>query len=194
MNGFRKARDVAIGFALAVVAAATVPGAAWAHGGLSMDKDMCKLRIGPYYMHFTGYQVRSGSPNNEFCEDIPATGNTIIVMDAIDQELRGLPLKVQIVNDAGDGKDGSTVIELPAKVYPSGTVPLEFDFQKPGRFVGLVTAGDKQQFVSRFPFSVAVPKPQYGFYSMIAVVVLLSSAMLWFSARRRAKAAQAQLA
>jgi len=46
-----------------------------AHGGLSLADDMCKLTIGPYTMHFTGYQPDS-SQEKEFCEDIPATGRT----------------------------------------------------------------------------------------------------------------------
>ena len=30
-----------------------------AHGGLSLADDMCKLTVGPYMMHFTGYQPNS---------------------------------------------------------------------------------------------------------------------------------------
>ena len=30
-----------------------------AHGGLSLADDICKLTIGPYTMHFTGYQPES---------------------------------------------------------------------------------------------------------------------------------------
>ena len=43
------------------------------HGALSGDEDTCVLSVGPYRMHFSGYQP-SGSGSDEFCEDIPATG------------------------------------------------------------------------------------------------------------------------
>lgn len=164
-----------------------------AHGGLSMDKDMCKLRLGPYYMHFTGYQVRAGMPNTEFCEDIPATGRTIIVMDALDHPLRGMPIKVQIVTDSDDAAspqgDGHTVVELPAKIYPSGTVSLEHAFERPGRFVGLVTAGENGEFVSRFPFSVGITQRPYGFYGLLLLIVLAGLGLYGYSSRRRAKMA-----
>ena len=48
---------------------------AQAHGGLALAEDMCRLTIGPYNMHFTGYQP-DNTRNKEFCEDIPATGRT----------------------------------------------------------------------------------------------------------------------
>ena len=49
-----------------------------AHGGLSLADDICKLTIGPYTMHFTGYQPES-TQEKEFCEDIPAVGRTVVV-------------------------------------------------------------------------------------------------------------------
>ena len=51
-----------------------------AHGGLSLAEDMCKLTIGPYTMHFTGYQPES-SQAEESCEDIPVTGRTDVERD-----------------------------------------------------------------------------------------------------------------
>ena len=53
---------------------------AQAHGGLALAEDMCRLTIGPYNMHFTGYQP-DNTRNKEFCEDIPATGRTVVVLD-----------------------------------------------------------------------------------------------------------------
>src|SRR5258705_4420405 len=66
-----------------------------AHGGVSVENDMCKLRVGPYQMHFTGYQPIS-APEVEVCEDIPKTGQTIIVLDYIDEKLRDLPVEVRL--------------------------------------------------------------------------------------------------
>lgn len=157
--------------------------AALAHGGVSMDKDMCKLSLGPYYMHFTGYQVRPGSPNAEFCEDIPSTGKTIIVMDAVDQTLREIPVKVQILTDGGEG-GGSTVVDLPSKKYQSGTVSLEYTFEHPGNFVGLVTAGENGEYTSRFPFSVGIAKKPYGFYGLITMIVAIGMGLVYYSSRR----------
>ena len=58
-----------------LLAAVFIAGEATAHGGLSMEKDYCKLRIGPYVMHFTGYQPGDGY-RKEFCEDIDAASRS----------------------------------------------------------------------------------------------------------------------
>lgn len=194
MNASRRKRSSALRWS--VLAVLPVAASLWstiglAHGGLSMDEDMCKLRLGPYYMHFTGYQVRPGSPSTEFCEDIPATGKTIIVLDAIDQPLRHMPVKVQIMSDTAEGSD-YTVVELPQKIYPAGTVSLEYTFERPGRFVGLVTAGENGEFVSRFPFSVGIAKRPYGFYGLLGLTVIGGFALYWYAGRRRARQSDGQ--
>ena len=151
-------RVLATIFVLSLCAGVLSP-AAQAHGGLSMEKDLCKLRLGPYSMHFTGYQPElSGA--NEFCEDIPRTGQTVVALDAVDEALRDLPLEVRIIRDTGDESnlEAITVLHLPAKKYPAGTVSFEHRFDEPGKFIGLVMGGEKHELMSRFPFSVAAGK------------------------------------
>jgi len=126
-----------------------------AHGGLSLADDMCKLTIGPYTMHFTGYQPDS-SQEKEFCEDIPATGRTVVALDYIEEALRPLPTEVRVIRDTGSEKDldSITILHIPAKVYSNGSINFEHNFSEPGQFVGLVTTGENQEHVSRFPFAV----------------------------------------
>jgi len=160
-----------------------VPRFALAHGGVSMEQDMCKLRIGPYAMHFTGYQPEA-TGTKEFCEDIPELGNTIVVFDAIDQPLRERPIDVRIIRDTGDQQDieAVTVLHLPSKVYPSGSVTFEHDFKEPGKFVGLVTIKDANgQYLSRFPFSVARSWTTYRPYILGVLVVLAAMGLYWYS-------------
>ena len=161
-----------------------------AHGGLSMAEDMCKLTIGPYMMHFSGYQPEN-SQQKQFCEDIPATGQTIVVLDYIEQELRSLPAEVRIIKDTGseDNLEGITVFHLPAKVYPNGSIDFAYTFDKPGRFVGMVTVGDKQQHISRFPFSVGEPKFFSKFLNIymvpVAAVVIVGAIVFFMRDRRK---------
>lgn len=126
-----------------------------AHGGLSLADDMCKLTIGPYTMHFTGYQPDS-SQEKEFCEDIPATGRTVVALDYIEEALRPLPTEVRVIRDTGseENLDSITILHMPAKVYSNGSINFEHNFSEPGQFVGLVTTGENQEHVSRFPFAV----------------------------------------
>jgi len=126
-----------------------------AHGGLSMAEDMCKLTIGPYTMHFTGYQPDS-TQEKEFCEDIPVTGRTVVAFDYIEEALRPFPTEVRVIRDTGSEEDldSITILHMPAKVYPNGSINFEHNFSQPGDFVGLVTVSGEQEYVSRFPFSV----------------------------------------
>jgi len=162
-----------------------------AHGGLSMAEDMCKLTVGPYMMHFTGYQPEQ-SQAKQFCEDIPGTGNTVVVLDYIEQELRPLPTEVRIIRDTGseENLEAITVLHLPPKVYPNGSVNFEYNFDKPGKFVGLVTVGEKKEYLSRFPFSVGELNIFTRYFMsiyMVPVVALLAVVALFYFKRDRGK-------
>ena len=162
---------------------------AQAHGGLALAEDMCKLRVGPYNMHFTGYQP-DNTRNKEFCEDIPATGRTVVVLDYMEDALRPLPTEVRVIKDTGSEQDlqAITVLHLPPKVYPNGTVNFEYNFDQPGKFVGLVTVGDKQELVSRFPFSLGETKiPLPPSYFMIAFAGTAVVGVILFFLRGRRK-------
>ncbi len=157
-----------------------------AHGGLSMDKDICKVQLGSYSMHFTGYQPEvSGS--KEFCEDIPETGETVVVLDAIDAALREMPIEVRILRDTGEYNDieAATVLHLAPRRYPTGSVSFEHRFDHPGKFIGLVTAGENGEYVSRFPFSVASSRSVYEKYLLILAVPLLGFVLYRYSGRAR---------
>ena len=174
-----------------LLAIVLMAGEATAHGGLSMEKDYCKLRVGPYVMHFTGYQPGDGY-RQEFCEDIPLTGETIVILDFIDDALRELPVAVRIIWDDGSGRelDGATVYHVQPKIYPKGTFSFDYQFQQPGKYIGLVTVGDgNQQVIGRFPFSVGASF--YLRYSSLATLAALSFGVVYgiWRWRRAAKRA-----
>ena len=103
-----------------------------AHGGLSMDEDYCKLRVGQYVMHFVGYQPDSASGPKEFCEDIPETGRTIVVLDYVDDALRDLPTEVRIIRDTGSPRPdrGHHTAACPAEDLPDGLDQLRADLPR----------------------------------------------------------------
>jgi hypothetical protein len=94
--------------------------------------------------------------DRQFCQEIPATGNTVLVLDYVEQELRSIPVEVRIIKDTGSESniEAITLAHLPPKVYPTGSIDVKYNFDKPGKFVGLVYVGEEQEHVSRFPFSV----------------------------------------
>src|SRR5262245_29355150 len=162
-----------------------------AHGGLAMDEDKCKLRVGRYAMHFVGYQPESPSGPREFCEDIPEIGHTIVVLDYLNDELRDLPAEVRIIKDTGVQAelDDITVLHIPPKVYASGSLNFELTFREPGKFVGLVTVGkDSSKMVSRFPFSVGRSN-SWITLAAIALLTMVAALMLYrFAVHRRNRA------
>ena len=163
---------------------------AQAHGGLALAEDMCVLTVGPYRMHFTGYQPLS--QEEEFCEDIPETGKTVIALDYIQEELRPLKTEVRIIRDTGSeaNLDEITVFHLPPKVYPSASITVDHTFPEKGKFVGLVTVtGGAQDYVSRFPFSVGEGRPTPK-AAIIAPVVLVLAVAAFFFLRKRKPANQ----
>lgn len=165
----------------------------YAHGGLAMAEDMCKLTVGPYMMHFSGYQPEN-TQQKQFCEDIPAIGHTIVVLDYIEQELRTLPAEVRIIKDTGseDNLEADTVFHLPAKVYANGSIDFNHTFEQPGKFVGIVKVGEKGEHVSKFPFSVGEPKSflKYLNIYMVPVAAVLIVGAIVFFMRDRGKPSQ----
>lgn len=169
-----------------------------AHGALSMDEDACKLSIGPYYMHFTGYQPTQ-SGNTEFCEDIPGTGQTIIVLDSIDEVLKSMDVGIIIASsDISGTEQGDIILEQPLRSNSRGSITLMQNFASKGSFVGVVTArsGD-EEFVARFPFSVGIPPAtpdtaaaaNWLWPGLTALVVILAILAGWQFKRRKSLAA-----
>ncbi len=158
---------------LAISALAATPAAA--HGRLGSAEGRCRLYIGPDIMNFTGYTPDSSK--SEFCEDIPATGRMIMVLDDEQPELRDMAVEIRIVKDVGsqakeeDNLDPITVAHREPKIYPTGTINFEHDFPEAGYFVGIVTVTGEhgERWVSRFPFSVGM-----SFMRTLPVYILLS--------------------
>lgn len=165
---------------------------AHAHGGLALADDMCRLTIGPYNMHFTGYQPDS-TRNKEFCEDIPATGRTVVVLDYMEDALRPLPTEVRIIKDTGSEQDlqAITVLHLPPKVYTGGFINFEHSFSQPGKFIGVITVGGKEEHVARFPISVGeggvVSHLMHYMMVIVPVAAIAGGAAIFFFLRGRRK-------
>lgn len=174
--------------ALLALSSATV----FAHGGVSMEDDVCVLRVGPYRAHFSGYQPEFRA-TQEFCEDIPELGKAIIVVDFIDPALRKQVVEFRVLRDeralgmkaryeqlgSQADIDAATLHRAEAQEYPRGTLTFEQNFAEPGWYIGLFSTTDAQTgqtLHSVFPFQVGVRNPwRYvpGFVLVIALSVLV---------------------
>ena len=159
-----------------VMLALGVPLTAQAQHTHELDKNFCILKVGPYGMHLTGYQPDL-SAGKESCGEVPGTGRTVLVLDYIEGELRSLPVEIRIIRDTGSEQDlqAITILHLPPKVYPSGFISLEYSFDQPGKFVGLITVGGTQEHVARFPISIGESTVVSHFMHYIMVIAPLAA-------------------
>lgn len=162
-----------------------------AHGGVAVADDICVMQIGPYVMHFTGYQPLQAQ-SQEFCEDIPYEGKAIIVLDEVDTKMREMPVEFRVLKDvknigvtakleqlgSKEEIEAATVHVSPFKVYALGSLNFELEFEK-GHYIGLLTLKDdatNNTYYSVFPFSVGYGLPlgwlYYVGFALAALVVV----------------------
>jgi hypothetical protein len=189
-----------------LLAMAALTSAAHAHGGVGMVDNRCVLKIGPDLMFFTGYQPQSS--REEFCDDIPNTGQMVVALDMQDVELRDMLTEIRIIKDDGkftnigglpvltdaqissrDLLDPLTIVHVEPKKYPTGTLTFEHTFPDVGRFIGIVavTNDHGQRWVSQFPFSVGQPAGKaYAIYGFIGALVAAGLVGFWYYNRKQA--------
>lgn len=187
------------GLAAWLLATFLLTSGAYAHGGVGMVDNRCVLRIGPDIMFFTGYQPQTS--REEFCDDIPSTGQTVVALDMQETELRDMLTEIRLIRDDGshtslnglpvltqaelDNKsalDGVTISYYPPKKYPTGTLTFEHTFPENGRFIGIVTVENDhgQKYVSQFPFSVGQPLGKsIGLYIALVIALGIGVYAIW---------------
>ncbi len=173
-----------------------------AHGGLALADDLCILTVGPYTIHFTGYQPLT--QEEEFCEDIPEVGKTVVALDYINDELRPFETEVRIVRSTTSHKittgttpqdlekvsdedlENMTIYYLEPEVYPNASILIDHTFPEKGMFAGVVTVtGEGQEHVSVFPFSVGEGRPIAWFTTVLPVALIVGLAAFFFMRSRK---------
>ncbi|MGH6823462.1 MAG: hypothetical protein ACREC4_08230, partial [Methylocella sp.] len=168
----------------------------------------CVLRIGPDIMFFTGYQPQNS--RDEFCDDIPSTGQMVVALDMQNVELRDMLTEIRLIKDEGNHTtmnglpfltdaelaspqvlDPVTITHVLPKKYPTGTLTFEHTFPEEGKFIGIVTVKNAhgQTYVSQFPFSVGKGfAKSFGIYISMVVALLAAVYMLWHLGRKQKSA------
>jgi hypothetical protein len=170
-----------------------------AHGGVSLEDDLCIMRIGSMRAHFTGYQPKVRA-SQEFCEDIPELGEAIIVLDFMNPALRKMEIGFRVIKETtGRGarttyNDIQALLKNPDNIlserapdqYATGSFNVSLSIKEPGWYVGVLTALDPEtetQIISAFPFSVGL-KDYVGVLMWGCAIVLLGIAFYFLSGRR----------
>jgi hypothetical protein len=98
-----------------------LPGFAHAHGKVAMEEDPCVQRVGGNLVHFNAYQPQHAA-TAQYCTEIPAAGDTFLVVDLVDPGLRTLPVGVRVVRGLSETADDQTVAYWPPTTHPDGVV------------------------------------------------------------------------
>jgi hypothetical protein len=94
-------------------------GTALGHESASSEEDICVRQVGENRVRLSAYQPQ----NNLFgqsCEEIPAAGDTYLVVDLLDQAMRNMPVSLKVFR--GDTNEGETVTQVNANYYPDGVI------------------------------------------------------------------------
>lgn len=190
---------------------------ALAHGGVSMEKDMCVMKVESYKMHFTGYQPETAKAK-EFCEDIPEAGKAIISLDQVEKSMRSMAVDFRIIRDSkrlgvtaqyeqlGGEKqiEADTVFYMQPKVYEHGSMQADFTAPK-DNYIGIVTLRDantnqvlldpnsRKELISVFPFSMGFAPDRRSRNLIIEIVggLAIFGGVIYFSFFRKEKKATA---
>jgi cytochrome oxidase Cu insertion factor (SCO1/SenC/PrrC family) len=121
---------------LLVLAEFLAPPIAWAHrfGG---PNDPCERKIGGSLIHITLYQPQF-DPDAEYCDEVPREGNTVLVVDVLGEDLRKVPMGLEVVAD-GDSQAPRSVLSLPPKVYRRGVADAQVLLSADRRYVARVS-------------------------------------------------------
>jgi len=184
--------------ALAMVCAAFSSTLAVAGGGLVLEGDICIIHIDFYSAHFTAYQPDS-SGNEQFCHDLPDTGETIFVLDYLHQSLKEVPVDFRIIrNVTGQGSfvklkhveeiediEQHTVFYQPATIQVDASLKIEYNFKQKGSYIGIVSAGHPSNdsiYTTVFPFEVG--RSRFGYLPLMVIVL---AGFAYFLKRRLAR-------
>ena len=162
-----------------------------------LEEDLCVINIGYLKAHFKIY-LPEERERQEFCEDIPSTGESLFVMEYLHPGLGEASIDFRVIrNVTGLGRfalwedvagiadlDEVTVFYHAPDVVP-GVYSVLHRFDEPGEFIGIVTAapGDASApFTAVFPFEVGFTG--LGVWPLVLIAIAVLQLHLWYASGR----------
>jgi len=168
---------------------------------VSMDKSSrtkeCAAMIDGKTIHIAAYQPEFSL--DKFCDDLPATGKTVLAFDFDSPSLRDSPVEIRIVKESmtslptGGDLDPLTEAYLAPRTYPNGTLYFEHDFKESGQFIVLITFTQLsgETTTARFKFSVGQPLHRLAPLMVGGALIAFALLFYWRHAGKRSKPAAA---
>jgi hypothetical protein len=180
------------------------PQLALAHGGVVFEEDNCVLNVGFLQAHFTAYQPQSQG-SEEFCEDLPDTGETVFVVEYLHEFLKEMPVEFRVIDDVqnigifANWDDVQALLDIadqtvfyqPATTEPTGVLTVRHEFAEPGGYIGIVTAAhptEDKRYHAVFFFEVGYTG--FGYIPMFVGLIVLAQLLFWASTRRQSSSSK----
>lgn len=160
-----------------VLSTILLPGLAMAHGNVTLEDDICVRRIGGSMVHFNAYQPQHEA-KAQYCTDIPGEGETFLVLDLVDPELRMTPVGVRLVRGTNDSSEDQTVAYWPPAIHQDGVLRGEAQLTK-GVYQVIITP----EGLSPSSYLLKVQQVDYGQMMRKAggpLAILLVLALIWY--------------
>jgi hypothetical protein len=146
--------------------------------------------------HFKIYLPRTHQ-REEFCEDLPQASETLFILEYGHDSLAEMLIDFRIIHEVtGKGKftreedlaeiedlDAVTVFHRPSALEPD-VLSAVYHFDNPGWYVGILTATSVDEsavYTAVFPFEVGFTG--YGFWPLVALVLVIMLLLLWYDQR-----------
>ena len=139
-----------------------------AHGKVDLDADVCVRNISGSMVHLSTYQ-RQHDPSAEYCTEIPKEGETLWVLDLVDQALRDMPVVIKIMQGA------DTVTSLYSNNHRDGIIKGAFNLNE-GAYTLFVTGEGVPPLHYEYPIRVQLTNYKDLFFKytpyLIAFILL----------------------
>ena len=168
--------------ALILVVALYHPDIAAAHGTASGEDDPCLRQVGERVVHFSAYQPQY-QLKDQYCTDIPKNGDTFLVVDLVDPELRNEPVGMRVVKGNWSNEaEGEIVADIRPSTHPDGVLRGEARLDE-GLYT-VIIATEKQNLMRRPQYLLRVQMTDYQKLVRTMVVPLLGVLLLaWLGYR-----------
>jgi hypothetical protein len=130
-------RTLKMGAAVILFVAVLYAGTVFAHGTEELEDDSCMRRIGENMIHLSVYQPQVDEAGH-YCTNIPAAGNTVLVVDLVDPILREMPIGIKLVRGSRE-EDGEVIANIRATEYPDGVINTQ-QVMEQGKHLLVITA------------------------------------------------------
>ncbi len=143
----------------AMLSVAFYSGLVAAHGKVSLEADACVRNISGSMVHLSTYQPQH-DPEAEYCTEIPKEGETLWVLDLVDQALRDMPIIIKIV-----------ITSLYSTNHSDGVIKGEFNLDE-GQYTLFVTGEGVPPLHYEYPLRVQMTNYKDIFFTAVPYIII----------------------